>query len=157
MAQYNTAANLRLHAVCGTLDDRGRKADRGAFFRSIHGTLNHLMVGDLIWLARFEGNEVPSTGLDSELYAGFDELTAARRALDARIEAFFAQLTVDRLRGEIAYVSHEGRYFVDRLELLLPHFFNHQTHHRGQAHALLSQAGISPPSLDLHRVLKPGR
>lgn len=155
MAQYNTAANLRLYAACAALDDRARKADRGAFFRSIHGTLNHLMVGDLIWLARLEGGQAPSTGLDNELHAVFEDLAAARRALDAGIEEFFAAMTPDELGREIVYVNNEGRHFADKLSLLLPHVFNHQTHHRAQVHTLLSQAGTSPPVLDLHRVLKP--
>lgn len=155
MAAYNTAANRRLYAACALLPDTARRRDRGAFFGSIHGTLNHLMVGDLIWMARFEGGEAPSTGLDAELYARFDALEQARLALDRRIEAFFAALDADALAGEIAYINNQGRRFVDPLTLLLPHFFNHQTHHRGQVHALLSQAGIEAPVLDLHRVLKP--
>jgi uncharacterized damage-inducible protein DinB len=155
MAAYNSAANRRLYAACALLDDIARKQDRGAFFRSIHGTLNHLMVGDLIWLARLEGGQAPSTGLDAELHSGFEDLARARQALDRRIEAFFAALTAPGLKATIAYVNNEGRHFTDPLSLLLPHFFNHQTHHRGQVHALLSQAGVDAPVLDLHRVLKP--
>jgi uncharacterized damage-inducible protein DinB len=153
MAAYNSAANNRLYAACALLDDAARKQNRGAFFRSIHGTLNHLMVGDLIWMARFEGGEAPSTGLDVELYSRFEALARARQNLDRRIEDFFATLAdPDRT---IAYVNNEGRNFTDPLSLLLPHFFNHQTHHRGQVHVLLTQAGVDAPVLDLHRVLKP--
>ena len=83
MARYNAAANERLYDACALLDDGARKADRGAFFRSVHGTLNHLMVGDRIWLARLRGGSAPSTGLDAELFAGSPALRAARRALDA--------------------------------------------------------------------------
>lgn len=155
MAAYNAAANRRLYAACALLTDTARRCDRGAFFGSIHGTLNHLMVGDLIWMARLEGGEAPSTGLDAELYAGFDALEQARVALDRRIEDFFAALDADALGREIDYVNNQGRRFVDPFSLLLPHFFNHQTHHRGQVHALLSQAGVEAPVLDLHRVLKP--
>ncbi len=76
--------------------------------------------------------------------------------MDARIERFMAGLTPQFLAGTIGYINNQGRAFDDRISLLLPHFFNHQTHHRGQAHALLTQAGVSaPPVLDLHRVLKP--
>jgi uncharacterized damage-inducible protein DinB len=155
MAAYNSAANHRLYATCSLLDDTDRRKDRGAFFRSIHGTLNHLMIGDLIWMARFEGNEAPSTGLDAELYGRFEALARARQALDRRIEAFFAELDPALLSREISYVNNEGRRFIDPLSLLLPHFFNHQTHHRGQIHALLTQANVDAPVLDLHRVLKP--
>jgi uncharacterized damage-inducible protein DinB len=155
MAAYNSAANRRLYAACALLDDMARKQDRGAFFRSIHGTLNHLMVGDLIWLARLEGAEAPSTGLDAELHSGFEGLAQARQALDRRIEAFFAALELHALGRTISYINNEGRQFTDPLSLLLPHFFNHQTHHRGQVHALLNQAGVDAPVIDLHRVLKP--
>ncbi|MGE0153884.1 MAG: DinB family protein [Reyranellaceae bacterium] len=155
MAAYNGAANRRLYAACALLDDRARKRDRAAAFGSIHGTLNHLMVGDLIWMARLEGGEAPSTGLGAELYSRFAALARARQALDRRIAAFFAALDAAALGRDIAYVNNQGRRFRDPLSLLLPHFFNHQTHHRGQVHALLSQAGVEAPVLDLHRVLKP--
>lgn len=155
MAAYNAAANRRLYAACALLTDPARRRECGAFFGSIHGTLNHLMVGDLIWVTRFEGGEAPSTDLDAELYTGFEALALARLALDRCIEEFFAALDADALEHEIVYVNNQGRRFVDPLSLLVPHFFNHQTHHRGQVHTLLSQARIEAPVLDLHRVLKP--
>ncbi len=156
LARYNSGANHRLYQACATLNDTALRQQRGAFFGSTLGTLNHLLVGDTIWMARFEGRAVPSTGLDAILFDRFDALATARLAMDARIERFMAGLTPAFLSGSISYVNNEGRVFDDPLSLLLPHFFNHQTHHRGQAHALLSQAGVSdPPVLDLHRVLKP--
>ena len=155
MARYNAAANQRLYDACALLDEAERKAERGAFFGSIHRTLNHLLIGDAIWLTRFEGGEAPSTGLDAEIHAGFGDLRAARRALDARIQRFFDALDPQALCGSIVYVNNQGLSFDDPLPLLLAHFFNHQTHHRAQVHTLLSQAGTAPPVLDLHRVLKP--
>lgn len=155
LARYNRLANERLYAACSALSDEERKRDRGAFFHSIHGTLNHILVGDRIWLARFEGREVPSTGLDAELYADFAELADARRAEDVRIEAMAARLAADGLGGPIHYVNNEGRSLTDPSELLLFHFFNHQTHHRGQAHDMLCQAGHRGLVLDMHRVLRP--
>jgi uncharacterized damage-inducible protein DinB len=155
MAAYNSAANHRLYAACSLLDDAARRKDRRALFRSVHGTLNHLMIGDLIWMARFEGGEAPSTGLDAELYPRFESLARARQALDKRIEAFFAKLDGASASREISYINNEGRRFADPMSLLLPHFFNHQTHHRGQIHTLLTQAHVDAPVLDLHRVLKP--
>jgi len=155
MAAYNSAANNRLYADCSLLDDAARKQDRGAFFRSIHGTLNHLVVGDMIWMSRFEGGSASSDALDAEPYARFEALSRARRELDRRIEAFFAAIDADFLSRKICYVNNEGRNFADPMTLLVPHFFNHQTHHRGQAHALLTQAQGEAPVLDLHRVLKP--
>jgi len=155
LARYNTLANGRLYAVCGRLGDAARKMARPAFFTSIHGTLNHIMVGDRIWLARFEGREVPSTGLDAVLYEDFADLRAARLDEDARIEAFAAGLTPAALAGTVRYVNNEGRVFDDPVGMLVAHLFNHQTHHRGQVHDMLSQTDVAPPVLDLHRVLKP--
>jgi len=155
MARYNAAANLRLYASCAELHEAARKAERGAFFGSIHRTLNHLMIGDSIWLARFAGGEAPSTGLDGEPYEAFSDLREARLRLDERITDFFDRLQPAALSRRIAYINNEGRSFDDPLDLLLPHFFNHQTHHRAQVHTMLSQAGTPPPVLDLHRVLKP--
>lgn len=156
LARYNSGANRRLYAACATLSEGALRQPRGAFFGSILGTLNHMLVGDTIWMARFEGGDVPSTGLDAILFDRFDALAAAHQTMDLRIEGFMAALTPEFLTGSIRYVNNEGRVFDDPLSLLLPHFFNHQTHHRGQVHALLTQAGVSdPPVLDLHRVLKP--
>ena len=155
LARYNTLANRRLYGACAALDDGERRQDRGAFFRSIHGTLNHILVGDRIWMARFEGRNEPSTGLDRILHDDFAELTGARIAEDERIEAFFGQLWPEGLTGTIDYVNNEGRRFGDARAMLYLHFFNHQTHHRGQVHAILTQVVPNPPVLDLHRVLVP--
>jgi uncharacterized damage-inducible protein DinB len=157
LARYNTGANAILYEACARLPDAERKRRRPAFFHSIHGTLNHILLGDRIWMARFAGQDVPSTGLDAILYEDFAELRAARAAEDARIEAFAAALEPARLAGSIRYVNNEGRPCDDPVALLLAHFFNHQTHHRGQVHGLLSQTDVPPPVLDLHRVLRPAR
>ena len=159
LGRYNRLANERLYAACAELDDAARRQDRSAFFRSIHGTLNHIMVGDRIWMARFEGGTVSSTGLDAILHDDFDELRAARVVEDARIEAFTAGLDDAQLAGTLAYISHEGHPFEDPMAVLLPHFFNHQTHHRGQITTMLRQADGSYPELDMHRVMipEPGR
>jgi uncharacterized damage-inducible protein DinB len=155
MARYNTIANQRLYQSCANLSDGERKRPRPAYFKSIHGTLNHILVGDRIWMARFAGLEVPSTGLDAILFDGFDELRAARAAEDARIESFMAELSRDFVAGSITYVNNQGRHLTDPNLVLLAHFFNHQTHHRGQVHDLLSQTEVPPPVLDLHRSIRP--
>ena len=155
LGRYNRLANERLYGACAELDDAARRQDRGAFFRSIHGTLNHIMVGDRIWMARFEGGTASSTGLDAILYDGFDGLRAARVIEDARIEAFIAGLDAALLGDTLAYISHEGRPFEDPMAVLLPHFFNHQTHHRGQITAMLRQTNCPYPELDMHRVMIP--
>jgi len=155
MARYNRLANERLYAACGRLPDAERRRDRGAFFKSIHGTLNHIMVGDRIWLGRFAGQEMASTGLDAILYDDYPALSAARIAEDERIERFAAGLDDGFLAGTTAYRNNEGRDMCDPNAPLVAHFFNHQTHHRGQVHAMLTQTEIAPPVLDLHRVLYP--
>lgn len=155
LARYNRLANERLYTACAQLGDLERKRERPAFFRSIHATLNHIMVGDRIWLGRFAGRDMPSTELDAVLYDDFEELSAARVAEDARIEAFAAGLSGDFLAGSIRYVNNAGKLYDDPVPVLVTHFFNHQTHHRGQVHDMLSQTEVAPPSLDLHRVLLP--
>ena len=155
LVRYNTGANERLYDACNTLSDAERKVDRKGFFRSIHGPLNHLLGGDRVWMARFEGGTSPSTGLDAILYEDFADLRTARTAEDARIAAFVDGLSDDYFDGSIRYVNNEGRTLEDPNHLLLTHFFNHQTHHRGQVHAMLSQAGVETPVLDMHRVINP--
>src|SRR5215510_16241847 len=91
-ALYNRLANENLYEACAALTDEERRRNLGAFFKSVHGTLNHLLLGDRIWMARFEGGSHPSTDLDAILFESFDDLRAARREMDARIEAFFAAL-----------------------------------------------------------------
>lgn len=156
MAAYNSAANRILYDAVARLPDAEYRRPRPAFFGSIHGTLNHILLGDRIWMARFEGGTHPSTGLDAILHDDFRDLRAARAAMDARIEAFVAERVDDAfLAASIRYRSNAGVVVEDPVSVLLPHFFNHQTHHRGQVHGLLSQTEVPPPSLDLHRVLRP--
>ena len=155
LARYNRLANERLYAACAELSETERNQDRRAFFTSLHGTLNHILLGDRIWLARFAGEEVPSTGLDTVLYEDFDALRAARAAEDQGIEDFVAGLDEGFLEGEIEYRNNEGVLLRDPEALLLAHLFNHQTHHRGQVHDMLCQTEVTPPVLDLHRVLRP--
>ena len=155
LGSYNRHANERLYEACSGLGDEERTKERGAFFGSIHGTLNHILVGDRIWMSRFEGGEAPSTNLDAILYDDFDALRESRVAEDARIEAYTASLTAELLDGTIAYVNDQGREFRDPLSVLLAHLFNHQTHHRGQVTAMLATTGVDYPVLDMHRVLIP--
>ncbi len=156
LARYNTRANASVYDACATLSDAERRRDRGGFFGSIHGTLNHIMVGDRIWFARFEGAAVPPLTLDTILFEDFVELRAAREAEDVRIEGFVAGLTGADIDGHLVYKNLAGQETTDPMSLLLPHVFNHQTHHRGQVHDMLSQAGVETPVSDMHRVLRPG-
>ena len=149
-ARYNAWMNSRLYEACAGLPDGERKKDVGAFFKSIHGTLNHLLVGDSVWMGRFEGPVFAPASLAQELHADFAELHGARTQMDARITAWARRLTPEVLGGELAYMS-----IVNPAPRRMPmwiavaHFFNHQTHHRGQLTTLLMQRGIDPGVTDL--------
>lgn len=150
MACYNRWMNERLYALCAKMSDDERKRDRGAFFKSIHGTFNHLLLGDRVWMGRFTGEPFHVESLDQELYADFDELRAERARTDEHILSFTDGLDESAVEGELRYTSivdPAERTILMRLALL--HFFNHQTHHRGQATALISQAGYDPGVTDL--------
>lgn len=155
LAEYNRRANARLYDACADLTEVALKQPRLAFFGSIFGTLNHILVGDRIWLARFEGATVPSAGLDAILYPDLPSLRRAREAEDDRIAAVMAVLSPDRLAGTVAYVNNAGNRHEDPVWLLALHLFNHQTHHRGQVHDMLTQTDVPAPSLDMHRVMRP--
>lgn len=149
-AGYNAWANHRLHAACALLDEADYKAERGAFFGSVHGTLNHLIVTDRIWLARLRGETVPSVQLDAVIFNDLATLRQARVHEDAALSALVAGLTDEQLAGRIRWTRvADGSVVTQPLWATLAHLFNHQTHHRAQVHGLLSQAGIDPPSLDL--------
>ena len=150
MARYNRWMNERLYECCARLTDEQRKRDAGAFFKSIHGTLNHLLLGDRVWMGRFVGPVFAPKSLSQELYGNFDELRRERAKTDEAIDAWVATLTDERLRGELAYtsiVNPAPRRMP--LALAVVHFFNHQTHHRGQLTTLLMQEGIDPGATDL--------
>lgn len=150
MAGYNAWANDRLLGACEALPAGGFTADRGGFFGSIAGTLNHLLVTDRIWTARLAGTPLPPYGLDTMLFADLAELRAARTAEDAALIAYVAGLTDEACAGQFRWVrKSDGVEVVGPLWKTLAHLFNHQTHHRGQAHDLIGQAGVAPPSLDL--------
>jgi len=149
MAAYNRWANARLYDACAGLGDAERKHDRAAFFGSIHNTLNHILVGDRTWLGRIEGLEDSGTPLDTVLFDDFGELRRAREAEDDRIDRVLSAMNEDRLAGDLAHSNMAGTPFRTPLRLVWTHFFNHQTHHRGQVHDMLSQAGAAPPELDL--------
>lgn len=148
--RYNRWANRRLYEACAQLAPADYHAARPSFFGSIHATLNHILVGDSIWFGRFTGN-LPAhlTRLDMILHDDFAGLRDARAAKDEEILAFCDALDETKLRDTFTYRNMRGEQFTDPLFPPLMHFFNHQTHHRGQVHGLLSHAGISPPELDL--------
>jgi uncharacterized damage-inducible protein DinB len=149
MAGYNRWMNEKLYAICAGLSDGERKRDRKAFFKSIHGTLNHLLLTDRAWLGRFTGKPIQLGALDRELYADFEELRRERAKTDAAIEESCRGLTDEQLGVELSYTTSAGKRFTHPLAPALVHFFNHQTHHRGQLTTLLSQLGIDPGVTDV--------
>jgi uncharacterized damage-inducible protein DinB len=150
-AGYNAWANRRLYEAAAQLSEGQYRAERGAFFGSVHGTLNHLLATDRIWMRRITGTGDAPTRLDAVLFETFAELASAREAEDARIAAHVASLGAAQLAADLTYNNTAGQPFVQPLATVLDHVFNHQTHHRGQVHCLLSGLlGNAPtPSLDL--------
>lgn len=151
-AGYNAWCNERLYDAAAKISGADYRRDRGAFFKSLHGTLNHLLLGDVIWMHRFTGEGTLPKALDEILHEDFATLRAERRTMDGRITRYIGGLGEADLAQPIRY-----RTFVNPVEIeqvlapALDHFFNHQTHHRGQAHALLSSivGNERTPSFDL--------
>ena len=150
LARYNRWMNDKLYACAAQLDDGARKADMGAFFKSIHGTLNHVLLADRVWMGRFVGPLFTPRSLGEELYADFDALRRERGITDAAIESYAAGLDAERLAGTLRYTSLSRPAPQEKpLALAVAHFFNHQTHHRGQVTTLLMQRGVDPGVTDL--------
>ncbi len=152
MAVYNAEMNRRLYEATGRLSTDERLKDRGAFWSSIHGTLAHILWGDTQWMSRFDGWEKPPVALKDSgaLFPDFAAMTAARFAADARISDWAGRVTADWLVGDLVWFSGAAnREITMAKSKLVAHFFNHQTHHRGQVHAMLTAAGQQPGDTDL--------
>jgi uncharacterized damage-inducible protein DinB len=148
-ARYNDWASARVYdAVAALPPEEVVKQRPAAFFGSIIGTLNHLLVVDRIWMGRIEGNAPARIVLDEIVSDDLEELRELQMAEAARIRAHCDGLGARDLDREVRYSTSDGREFRDRLGQLLAHLFNHQTHHRGQLHALIREAGAKPPPLD---------
>ncbi|MGZ2405403.1 DinB family protein [Rhizobium ruizarguesonis] len=149
-AAYNRWANTQVYAAAAELSDAEFLNDRGAFFGSLHRTLNHLIVADRIWMKRFTGTGEAPTTLDAVLFEELDALAAARKAEDERIIAWTGMLDERTLAANFTY-----RTVVQPVEIIQPlsaalaHFFNHQTHHRGQCQMTLTALGKPSLTLDL--------
>jgi uncharacterized damage-inducible protein DinB len=155
MAHYNRWMNEKIYTACDTLQDGQRKADRGAFFRSIHSTLNHLLWGDYMWVGRFtQGTALakayPKGTLGTDLHGDWDALKQARIAMDEDILAWSEAVDPEWLARDFSWYSGLTKSTRTRPAwLLVAHLFNHQAHHRGQVTTLLSQCGIDPGVTDL--------
>ena len=151
-ARYNEWANRRLYDAVAILSDAEYREDRGAFFGSLHGTLNHVLVADRIWMQRFTGEGPTYSRLDATACEDFAELRTAREAEDRRISGWIDSLDDEALQGSFTYRTIVNPAEVtQRLAPAVAHFFNHQTHHRGQAHVLLTalRGPSAAPVLDL--------
>ncbi len=155
LARYNRIANERLFAKCAELDDAEYRKGRAGSFGSIHGLLNHILLGDRRWMGLFENGERTTPPLNQILFDEFSALRSARVREDARIEASFAAVDASFWSRSFAYTNNQGRHYVETAHVACTHLFNHQTHHRGQVHVMLSQTTLAPPSLDLHRIINP--
>jgi uncharacterized damage-inducible protein DinB len=156
MAAYNAEMNRRLYSAAGRISDEARRRQRGAFWGSLHGTLCHLLWGDRMWMARFDGWEKPAV-IQKEsagLVQDFDELRRARVEADEKILAWAARVTEAWLAEEQVFFSSSAqRELRQPRSFLVTHLFNHQTHHRGQAHALITACGEQTGDTDLFLVL----
>ncbi len=153
MARYNAWQNGSVYGAAATLPDVERRRDRGAFFGSIHETLNHILWGDQMWLNRFAGTPRPvPQGVQQSrgYYARWDDLVREREAFDRVILDWAENLDAGWLESEMKwYSSAANREMTSPHWKLVVHLFNHQTHHRGQVHAMLTQAGAAPDDTDI--------
>lgn len=155
LARYNAWANARLYAHAAALPDEAYRRDVGVYFESLHATLNHLLVADRIWMRRLSGTGEQPKALNAILFDDLAALRAARVAEDQRIEEFIANLAPSDIERELEFKSLNGMPQRQPVGEILAHVFNHQTHHRGQAHAVLTLVGVAEPdSLDLFMMLR---
>jgi len=162
-ARYNRWMNAKVYDGAAQLSDEQRKQDRGAFFGSIHRTMNHILVGDRVWIARLAGRVAPAgfmaegiSSLDQELAADFDELRRERDRTDGEIDAWAGKVTAEDLAGTMRFVRRGQAMEIPRW-WAVTQLFNHQTHHRGQLTTLLFQAGRDPGSTDIFAMLNAER
>lgn len=153
MARYNVWQNQSLYDAADTLTDDERQRDRAAFWGSMHGTLKHVLWGDQIWMSRFDGTATPiahNEPASAHDLSTWDGLKRARVEFDETIVAWTDRLTEDWLRDDLTWYSGAAGQHVTKAKwILVTHFFNHQTHHRGQVHCMLTQAGAKPDDTDL--------
>jgi len=158
MAAYNAEMNRRLYAAADAMTDADRRAERGAFWGSLHGTLSHLLWGDRMWMSRIAAWPRPPVGMSGSatMIEAWDALKAARIDADAKIKSWAATVTDDALSGDLTWFSGAANRELTRpMSAILMHVFNHQTHHRGQAHCLITQAGQRVEDTDLAFILPP--
>ena|SRR5690348_3731364 len=156
MAAYNAEMNRRIYAAAARLSDADRRKPRGAFWGSIHGTLCHVLWGDQAWMSRFDGWPKPAVSQKESagLVADFDELRRLRVDADAKISDWAQRVDEAWLAQDLVWFSQSVQKEQRQPRgFLVTHFFNHQTHHRGQAHAMITAAGEQTGDTDLFLVV----
>jgi len=148
-AAYNQWANARIYDAAADLQEEELARDVGAFFGSMLGTLNHLLAVDRVWVKRFTGEGDAPANTAAILYRALPGLRLAREAEDKRILDWVGRMSDRALAGRFSYMTVDMRTVSQRLAPALSHFFNHQTHHRGQAHMCLTVLGRPSVPLDL--------
>jgi uncharacterized damage-inducible protein DinB len=153
MARYNRWQNQSLYTAADQITDADRKSDQGAFFGSIHATLNHLLWGDQTWMHRFAGTPAPQAKSPRESVQhllAWEDLKRERQAFDETIIAWAGKLDPAWLEDDMTWYSGAAGREISRPRwLIVTHFFNHQTHHRGQVHGMLTRLGAKPEATDL--------
>ena len=148
-ARYNQWANKRIYTACDLLTTDDLALDRRGFFKSIIGTLNHILLADLIYRERLENKPTTYTRLDEVLYQDFKQLRSAQKIQDHWYTDFCEKLDSLMLDGTLSFDTVEtGEFFSLPLRSCLNNLYEHQIHHRGQVHHMLSHAQIDPPPLD---------
>lgn len=148
LAQMNRLANHRLHRACPRLSDAEYGAARAGFFPSIRQTLNHILLVDRFYIPALEGGRFDRNELDAaSALTRLEELAECQAACDARLLALVGGLAASDL-ARIVVIDRGDHQQRDRLDDLLSHLFQHQTHHRGQVHAMLASTSVPPPQLD---------
>jgi uncharacterized damage-inducible protein DinB len=155
LARYNRLANERVFEACAGLASGEFECQRFGSFGSIQRTLNHILLSDQVWMSRFVGAPSSIARVDGVPFPELADLRAARQGEDERIAAYAGGLTPETIGSVLTYKNLAGVEWRDPMYMLLGHMFNHQTHHRGQAHVMLSQAGVTGLSLDIHRLVRP--
>jgi uncharacterized damage-inducible protein DinB len=152
MARYNLWQNESMLAAAGTLHPAERERERGAFFGSIQKTLSHLLWADMVWLGRFTGAPAPMGGIPESvsLISDWERFLGDRKALDHRILQWAHEVAPAWFEGDLSWFSGAlGRNVTKPKKTLAIQLFNHQTHHRGQIHAMLTSAGAKPDATDV--------
>jgi uncharacterized damage-inducible protein DinB len=157
MARYNLWQNESMLAAADGLPASERERDRGAFFGSIQKTLSHVLWGDMLWMSRFAGTPTPDGGgtESTSFIKSWERFLVERKTFDQRILEWAHDVTPDWFEGELRYSGALGSDVTKSRKTLVINFFNHQTHHRGQVHAMLTAAGAKPDDTDV--LFMPGR